>query len=211
MAEINFQNENLEKRLPPLEAGTYPARCYAIVLSGTIHSQSFDKDVTYINFAFEIPSETIKVGGDITPRSIWARYTWPGTHEKAGLRKMLEQWRGKAFTDDDIRTGFPLSKILGAPCILNLTADATPSGDIYNHISSVSKLMKGMKVDVPIQEQIMFNVQDENEDFRQMEKLPPFIQNRIRESFEYKARMNQQVGDEEAYAPIADEGEDLPF
>lgn len=211
MADITFQNDKLEKRLDPLEAGTYPARCYAIVLSGTVHNQTYDKDVTYINFGFEIPSEVVKVGGDITPRSIWARYTFPGTHEKAALRKMLEQWRGKAFTDDEIRKGFPLSKILGQACILNLTADATPSGDIYNHISSVSKLMKGMKVDVPIQDQIMFNIMADDEDLRNIDKLPPFIQNRIRESFEYKARSAQPVDDEAAYAPIAADEEDLPF
>lgn len=214
MAEITFKNDKLEKRLDPLEAGTYPARCFAIVLSGTVHNQTYDKDVTYINFGFEIPSESVKVGGDVTPRSIWARYTWPGTHEKASLRKMLEQWRGKAFTDDEIRKGFPFSKILGTPCILNLTADPTPSGDVYNHISSVSKLMKGMTVDVPIQEQVMFNILADDEDLHNMEKLPPFIQNRIVESFEYKKRTGQipaEVTDEEAFAPIAAPEEDLPF
>ena len=216
MAELMFQNDKPEQgqRMPPLEAGTYPARCFAIVDVGHTMNETYKKLIAYVYFGFEIPSEQILIAGDVSPRTIWARYTLPGTNEKANLRKMLEQWRGKAFTTDEIVAGFPLSKILGSACILTLTADATPSGVVYNHIAAVSKLMKGMKIDVPITKQVIFSTQNPEEDLssRGLEQLPNFLQERVRESVEYKDYLEKQMENgAEEFAPIATDDEDLPF
>jgi len=40
-------------------------------------------------------------------------------HPRSGLRKWLESWRGKAYTDDEARTqGAPLHKLVGANCFI---------------------------------------------------------------------------------------------
>lgn len=216
MAEVYFQNDTPDKgsRIPPLEAGTYAARCFAIVDVGHTMNETYKKLISYVYFGFEIPSEQVLIGGDTSPRTIWTRYTLPGTNEKANLRKMLEQWRGKAFTNDEIIAGFPLSKILGSPCMLTLTADPTPAGIVYNHIAAVSKLMKGVKIDVAITPQVIFSVQNPEEDLtaKNLEHLPQFLQDRVKESTEYiEWSEKESKKDGGVFTAIDADDEDLPF
>jgi len=64
-------------------------------------------------------------------------------HEKAGLRKDLEAWRGRAFTFDEL-VGFDLENIVGAPCQLNIVAKTSKKGKVFSNIAAIMPLAKGM-------------------------------------------------------------------
>lgn len=67
------------------------------------------------------------------------RYT-ASLHEKAGLRKDLQSWRGRPFTEDE-RKGFDVEKLIGANAQLNV--QHTDDGKFANVVSIVP-LGRGM-------------------------------------------------------------------
>jgi hypothetical protein len=72
-------------------------------------------------------------------------------HEKASLRKDLESWRGKAFTEAEL-TGFDLEKLITVNCLLNVAAYKKKNGSEGRKIASISPMMKGMNPIIPINE-----------------------------------------------------------
>ena len=111
--------DNGATSFPLLEAGSYRAICYGIVVIGTTYVPAFGKTVTKIIFMWELPDERITVDGEDKPRAISETYTL-SLNEKANLRKMLAGWRGRDFTPEELK-GFSLKKILNAPCLVSTT------------------------------------------------------------------------------------------
>lgn len=64
-------------------------------------------------------------------------------HEKAGLRKELQSWRGREFTADEL-AGFDLEAVVGAPCVLNIVEKTSKKGKKFANIAGVMPLPKGM-------------------------------------------------------------------
>jgi hypothetical protein len=58
--------------------------------------------------------------------------------EKANLRKDLVNWRGREFTDDELK-GFDVKKLLGVPCMLSLT----PNDKGKVRVTGIMKLPQG--------------------------------------------------------------------
>lgn len=75
------------------------------------------------------------------PFLISKRYTL-SLHEKSNLRRELESWRGRAFTEDEL-TGFDLEKLIGANCQLNVQ-QVERNGKHYANIIGIVPLAKGM-------------------------------------------------------------------
>ncbi len=73
---------------------------------------------------------------------IYKRYTL-SLHENASLRKDLENWRGKKFTEEELQ-GFDLEKLLGVNALITVVHSQGADGKTYSNIAAVSKLMKGM-------------------------------------------------------------------
>jgi hypothetical protein len=70
------------------------------------------------------------------------RYTL-SLNEKATLRKDLESWRGKPFTDADVYDGFDLEKLIGVNALLNVI-HAEKGGRTFANVASVAPLAKRM-------------------------------------------------------------------
>jgi hypothetical protein len=64
-------------------------------------------------------------------------------HEKAGLRKHLESWRGKSFTEEEAK-GFDIEKLLGVYCMINVTSDEH-DGKTYSNVAAISPLPSALK------------------------------------------------------------------
>ena len=127
-------------------------------------------------------------------------------HEKANLRKFLESWRGKGFTEDEAKE-FDITKLLGIPCMINIIHKEAKNGNIYANISNVSAMPKGVEAPAQINENIEFNF-DEKFDEQFIDNLPDFIKDKIRSSQEYKALINPQ---EAEIQEEIEEKNDLPF
>jgi hypothetical protein len=63
-------------------------------------------------------------------------------HPKSALRQILEAWRGRAFSDQEL-AGFDLETLIGVGAIVSLIHE-TRDGTTYSNVSTVMKLAKGM-------------------------------------------------------------------
>lgn len=189
----------------PIEAGTYPARCCGVIDLGLQHVefQGQKKDQEKVLIMFELPTERIEVDGEDKPRWMSARYT-VSLHEKAGLRKTLDAWRGVPMTAEELK-GFDLSRLLKAPCMLTIVHKEGSNGNMYANISGVSKMMKGMSVAELESEPILFDMSASNAELI-YEKLPEWIRKVIDESPTWKERKANPP----AVTEIEDDGE-LPW
>jgi hypothetical protein len=80
---------------------------------------------------------------DVMPRVISKSYTL-SAHEKSNLRKTLESWRGKKFTDKEAEE-FDVTNLLGKPCLIQVVH--TTKGDkTYANIAAITSVPKGMPV-----------------------------------------------------------------
>src|SRR4029453_10581966 len=71
-------------------------------------------------------------------------------HERAALRKDLESWRGKKFTDQELDGGFDLEKLIGVPAQGQGTHDLSDEGACYPTASPVAPPVKGAPRLVPL-------------------------------------------------------------
>lgn len=68
-------------------------------------------------------------------------------HEKATLRRDLEAWRGKKFTEDDLKgDGFDVEKLVGANALLAITHErsSTDPTKVFANVTTISPLLKNM-------------------------------------------------------------------
>lgn len=95
-------------------------------------------------------------------------------HEKAGLRKDLEAWRGRPFTFDEL-AGFDLENVVGAPCMINIVKKTSRKGKEFSNIASITPLPRGMS---PIQPHDYIRHKDrpkaEAPSRKSQEEMPPF-------------------------------------
>ena len=129
----------------PLDSGLHHAVCYAVYDLGTHYDERWEKRSRRVLIMWEVPNERIDIERDgkmqNLPRAISKRYTL-SLHPKSGLRRDLEGWRGKSFSDDEL-AGFDLQNLLGANCMLQVV-HKEGNNRTFANISSVSRLMKGL-------------------------------------------------------------------
>lgn len=98
-----------------LETGIYNARCDLIADLGMQETNFGEKHKLYIRFA--VPDQELEdKDGNKFQMSIGTTLT-ASLSKKANLRKMLESWRGKPFSEEELE-GFELTKLLDAPATL---------------------------------------------------------------------------------------------
>ena len=195
----------------PIEAGTYPAICSAIIDIGMQYNKAFDKESHKVIIIFELPDETYEADGIIRSRTISGEYTL-SLSDRSNLRKMLEAWRGKAFTPEELE-GFDLEKVLGLPCLVTVINETNlNTGKTYSNIGSVSKVIKGMNV-VGREEPFLFDLMADNMTAI-LPTLPEWIKNKIFESSTYKEvtgdRAAEIIKELAETAPVSGP-DDLPF
>lgn len=140
-----------ERRLPP--AGTHLARCFAVCDLGTQlgEFQGKPKKAHKCRIFFELPNEQEVFNEEKgkEPFTLSKEFTL-SLHKKADLRKVLEGWRGRAFTDEELQK-FDVSKLIGAPAMISITHELRKDGDgSFAKIVNVAKLMNGQQMPGPI-------------------------------------------------------------
>lgn len=132
----------------PIEPGMYQAICYGIIDLGTHFDETWKKSRHKVCIQWEIPEIRIELerdGQTIDAPRITSKQYPLSLHEKSGLRKDLESWRGRAFTAEELR-GFDLAKLLGVNCLLNIVHQTKDNGKTYANIAGIVPLMKGQPV-----------------------------------------------------------------
>ena len=136
MSLTTKDNGGGEYELAP--AGTHLAICYLLVDLGPQKSTYGIKDK--IAITWELPHELMDDG---RPFSCSKLYT-NSLNEKANLRKDLETWRTRKFTDTEL-DGFDLRNVLGKACQLTIVHQ-TKGEKTYANIAGVVAVAKGMTV-----------------------------------------------------------------
>ena len=123
----------------PAPTGVHQAVCVDVVDLGVLDVtwQGQTKQQHKVNLAWQINEDR----DDGKPYLVFKRYTL-SLHEKSGLRKDLESWRGKKFTREE-EMGFDLESVIGANCLLNVAHNQVGE-KTYANVASVNPLMKGM-------------------------------------------------------------------
>jgi hypothetical protein len=123
--------------------------------------------------------------------------------EKANLRKFLEAWRGKPFTEEE-RAGFDVKRLLGVPAFVNVVHGKSKKGRTYAELVSASPLPRGM----PRPDSINPPVSYEVEDGYPPESIPDWIRKKILDSDEFKGAANPPASTGHDVNP---EDPDCPF
>jgi|ERR1051325_17953 hypothetical protein len=133
-------------------AGLYPAVCVDVVDEGYKPTQFGDKHK--VRFVFQIDEQTSK--GYRHTVSSWFNLSM---HENSSLRKFLEAWRGRPFTDQEINQppGFDLESVIGKPCTLNIVHNES-NGKTYANVGSIAQ--HSSKFGQPIQPENYIRVED---------------------------------------------------
>lgn len=191
------------KRVP---AGSHIAICNLIADCGMQPGSPLypnPKHKLYVRF--EIPAERVeyeKDGQSIEgPMTIGSFYT-ASMNEKATLRKHLESWRGRSFTDEEAAK-FDVSAILGKACMLSVVHSES-GGKTYANIASIGAMPKG--VPIPKAENPLLYY-DDNSPAIDLDKLPKWLQDKI------NGQLTGQTKEDTAPRPdqVGFEDDDIPF
>jgi len=150
--------------------GTHPARCWLVADLG-MHDSGMYGLKPKIKISWELPGELMKDG---RPFSVSSRYT-ASLNKNAPLRRDLESWRGRAFTDQEL-AGFDISNVLGKPCLIQVQHKKSADGSkTYDNVVAVMACPKGLTVPELVNQPIQFDC-DRPENFS---KLPDWLQRQI--------------------------------
>lgn len=189
MAILAENNGNGGGNYAPVDAGTYVARCVSMIHLGTLNEEfnGEKKELNKVRISWELPTElkVFKEENGEQPQLVSKDFTL-SMHEKSSLRKFLQSWRGKSFTEAEAKS-FDITKLMGKPCMLSIIHKlGKASGKAYADISSVSVMVKGMVCPDQINESFEYSVLNHSEEL--FAKIPKFIQEKIVTSKEYKAK-----------------------
>lgn len=132
----------------PPPVGNHPAALVAIVDLGTQHVKSFEagepaRDVHQVYLVWELFADEPREDG--TNHMIGAVYTL-SSHPKAGLRVMLEGWRGPYQDGDE----FDPSQQLGKKCLANVVHQQNADkSKTYAKLKAISPIPKAMEKACP--------------------------------------------------------------
>ena len=79
------------------------------------------------------------------PHIVSAEFT-VSMNEKAGLRLLLEAWRGKSYTDEQAEAGVPVHKLVGQAALISVEHKKSAGGRTYAKIKTIAGVPKGLEV-----------------------------------------------------------------
>lgn len=187
------------------EPGNHVARCIRVIELGTQRKEyqgtvSFKKQTLVV---WELPTELMDDG---KPFTISKWYT-ASLNEKANLRRDLENWRGKPFTEAELE-GFDQRNILEKPCLLNVIKNE--KGKVV--VGNVAAIPKGMSAPPQVNETLFYDLDDHKDDV--WAKITDGIKKIILQSEERKAQeaeAGQAARKMAASASPAQDDDTIPF
>ena len=202
--------------IPKLENGVYTAISSMMIDIGAQKSVLDNNIRRKFIMAWNVVGEFIEVNKEKLPRVMSKEYTL-SLNEKSNLRKDLQAWRGQAFTEEELQ-GFDILNVMNKPCQLQIINEEK-NGKTYNNISAIMAMPKGMTV--PTLDEITIFITNNAETWQNWEKIPKWIQDKIKKSEGYEnSDLKKYVDD---YEKITEKGnatetneviapdDDLPF
>ena len=123
---------------PQVSDGQHPAVCCDVHDLGMVPTTYMGED-TGLKHKIKVWFQVGETGDDGKRKIVGQRFTL-SMHENANLRKFLENWRGKKYTDAQAAQGVDVEKMLGHPALIQTTTNDRG----YADITSIMKLPDGM-------------------------------------------------------------------
>lgn len=179
--------------IPPLPEGVYVGTCYLLADIGEQYNKLNESWKQKVIIGWEINGESITIDGKEEPRTICGFYG-NSLHEKSTLRKILECWRGKRFTPEEL-AGFDLRKIVGTACQLQIAHTIKDDGKVRADVKSIVALTRGMGYEPPTQK-IIF---DMDTDLDKLETMPKIVQTMVGKSRAFSEQEETPFGGEQSH------------
>lgn len=219
---MSFYVEDRGGNFERCPAGMHLARCYRIVDLGTQKSEYMGQ-VKYLHkimLGWEIhgmhdDGSTIKMN-DGRPFGIFKNYTLSWS-EKANLRLDLQSWRGKPFTQEEMRK-FDLKNVLGAFCMLNVIERPGQDGKTYTNVAGVTPvpaMIKQNGLPEAVNPNELFKIDDP--DMEMFNKFSDHLKAKISASPEWEKRQGKKTSTPDPVkkheAPMMEDEsfDDIPF
>ncbi len=169
-------------KLPPVEPGVYIAVCVYSIDLGEQLCEYKDKTKSYNNqvrLGFELIGETVEIDGKQEPRVLSRTLNFTQS-KNGGLRKFVQSWLGKTFTDDEFRE-LDTNDLVGTPAQLSVVLNE--SGE-YANIDTIMQLPRGMAAPSPASALIRYDMEPWDDDA--FAALPDWAQEMIKKSTQYQ-------------------------
>jgi len=185
---------------PEIPAGIHEAACVFLAHIGTQPKTWEGRDYTVPQVIVGFECQQIE-GHPRT--SLWSSFS---LKKKSQLRKQLESWRGKPFTEEEL-AGWDLEQIVGKPCQIQVIHRENAAGYKNARIENVLPAVKGQSK-ATTTKPIVWSVADALADSSRWQDVPEWIQDAAKRSIEY----TQTAAAPEASRSKPDEPEDdIPF
>jgi hypothetical protein len=204
------QQENREFKIPPV--GYFLARCYQIIDLGTQTGDYMGKVTMQrkIKVYWELHGDDLKTD-DGKPLIQTRNYTL-SLGEKASLRKDLESWRGKPFTDGELRT-FDTDSMLDKWCMITIQHRTGKDGNTYADPAAITPVPESIiKAGIPKGINPIFTFDISEYGTEKYEKLSKSLKEKVMLSAEIRNSKNTSLVDVNKKlqeAAIVDD--DVPF
>lgn len=148
----------------PVPAGTHVGICVMVIDQGIQPGGKF-KPTRKVYLRWELPNERTEWkdrDGNVHsgPMIIGKQYTL-SLSEKANLRADLESWRGRSFTEQELK-GFDVINVLGKACMIGVTHN-TVGTKTYANVSAVMGLPKGTTVPAAHNKPVSYSPDEHNQ------------------------------------------------
>jgi hypothetical protein len=198
------------KDFDPVPEGSHLAVCDMFVDLGMQDSHFGPKHQIYLRW--QIPSLRItyeKDGENIDqPMAVGSFYTL-SLSEKSNLRPILQSWRGKAFTPDELKK-FDVTTVLGKPCMVTVFHKPKAEGGVTAKVGAVAKLPAGIPVPALEGEALLYDA----DNLGTFEKLRPWLQEKIKGQIVQREDSLPELRGAEGHIPGFDPelvDDDVPF
>ena len=214
-------SDNGGQTIEKLENGVYTAVSSAIIDLGLQRNEQFGKTQRRFMMIWNILGEDVEINGEKQPRTISKEYSF-SLNEKSTLRKDLQAWRGKPFSEEELQ-GFNILAVLNKACQLQIILEEKNSKK-YNNIAGIMSLPKGSSVQA-LENTYYFDMEDP-ETWENYCKIPNWIQDKIKKAEnlestgfdkyikEYEEMLKEQDNKQEesnTNTEIIAPADDLPF
>lgn len=170
--------DRAKPKTPPVEPGVYMAICIGCVDLGEQYNETFKNRSNKCLYIFELIGETIEVDGEMKPRQLSKEFAISSS-SKSNLRKFIESWNGKSYTDDDFME-LDLFDQIGKSCQINVVLNDTKE---YANIDNLMPLPRGMAPFITETPSVRWDMSAWDDEV--FKTLPEWIQDKIKKSTEY--------------------------
>lgn len=131
------------QKFTPHPEGQFPAVCVDVVNLGDRVEQFLDKPKRLVP-KVALVFQTGEINADTNElHQVSVEFTI-SMGEKANLRKFLEQWRGKKYTEEQAEAGVPIHKLEGHPALITVEHKVSKQNRRYAVINGIVPLPKGL-------------------------------------------------------------------